>query len=63
MDDPRLKGDETYPKCAYCKKPIRDNDDSTGLSFGDGEETKFHDKCFGPAMKEIPRRLTARDAK
>lgn len=53
MEEARLKGDETYPQCPYCGKPIRDNQDSIGLGIPGGPTTTLHSECFYKRAKEI----------
>jgi len=56
MNDTRLKGDDTYPQCGYCHKPIRDDQGSTSIGTG-GEQAPFHGKCFPKWCDEFPKRL------
>lgn len=53
----RLKGDETYPQCGYCHKPIREDQDSTSIGVGGDTPAPFHGKCFSKWCKEVPKRL------
>lgn len=53
MEEARLKGDETYPQCPYCGKPIRDNQDSIGVSIPGGPGATLHSECFHKRAKEI----------
>ena len=53
----RLKGDETYPKCRYCGKPIRDGDFSTSIGVGDEIPAPFHGDCFTKWCEEFPKQL------
>lgn len=52
-NDVRLKGDETYPQCPYCGKPIRDNQNSISLSIGGNDGATLHNECFHKRTKEI----------
>lgn len=49
----RLKGDETYPQCPKCLKPIRDDQDSVEVTIGGKPGTKLHEDCFMKRMAEI----------
>lgn len=46
MSNKRLKGDETYPECPVCKKPVRDDDNSVSISAAYGLGPSVHFDCF-----------------
>ena len=51
----RLKGDEMYPKCTVCGKPIRDDQDSISMDIGMSEfpPATMHNECFDKRAKDI----------
>ncbi len=49
----RLKGDETYPKCPYCKQPIRDDQDSVAVGLDGDPGRPLHSVCFQKRCLEI----------
>jgi hypothetical protein len=53
MTDQRLKGDETYRQCPYCRKPIRDDQDSIGINLDSERGATLHSECFDKRCKEI----------